>query len=338
MVTQTTELLLDLLTDTLICPNKQVSVSVSPINNTETCTYNWSNGSNNQTATATGGIDSKLSVIVTNASGCIGYDTVNILITPPVVAQIDAVASCNTGSIQVATIAGGSGNYSYSLDGQTWQTSTAFTQLDFGNFTVYIKDGLGCIYSFNKALEGTAISPDINFLASTYNKIGDTIALVNISTFKGFDSLVWTIPSSANVLSIHDSLVMLSIDIKGWYEVVLTGYIDTCFYSFKKSFYFGNESPFFNTNNNSKGIDSLVVYPNPTSGFFTVDFTLGVEQDYTIIVTNLQGQAISGMTHSGSGNTVSKDFTFPQGMPPGNYRIHIIAEFDAKQQSLILSN
>lgn len=336
-VIQTSELLLDLVSDTLVCPNQQVNLTVAPINNSESCTFNWSNGSQNQSITAIGGVDTELSVVVTNASGCVGYDTVSISITPPVLATFDAVSSCTSGAIQITTATGGSGNYSYSLDAQNWQTNTAFTDLTLGNYTIYVKDDLGCVYSFNETLDGNGAVPDLNFLVSTYNEIGDTIALVNISGFTGFDSLIWSIPAISTVLSVEDSLLILSIDEEGWFEVVLNGYIDTCMYSFKKAVYFGTESPLFDENYDTKGIDSLVVFPNPTTGFFTVEFTLGIEQNYTIVVTNLQGQAIASMSYSGTGNTVSKDFNFPLGTPPGNYSIHIIADFDAAHQSIILS-
>lgn len=337
-VIQTTELMLDLIDDTLICPNQTITVSVSPINNTEFCTYAWSDGSQSQTTSAIGGVDTELSVIVSNTSGCIGYDTVQVMITDPVIAEFETVSSCTSSALQITSVTGGSGNYSYSLDNQNWQTSTAFTDLSFGNYVIFIKDDLGCTYNFNKTIDGSGAGPDLNFLVSTYNEIGDTIAFVNISSFAGFDSLTWTIPSIANVFSADDSLMILSIDAEGWYDIQLNGFIDTCGYSFVKSVYFGNNSPLFDTENDTKGIDSLSLFPNPTTGMFTVSFTLGIEQNYTMVVTNLQGQPLSGMDFSGSGTSVTKDFTFPSGTPPGNYRLHIIADFDAEQHSIILSN
>lgn len=337
-VIQTTELMLDLIDDTLICPNQTITVSVSPINNTEFCTYTWSDGSQNQTTSAVGGVETELSVIVSNTSGCIGYDTVQVMITDPVIAEFETVSSCTSSALQITSVTGGSGNYSYSLDNQNWQTSTAFTDLSFGNYVIFIKDDLGCTYNFNKTIDGSGAGPDLNFLVSTYNEIGDTIAFVNISSFAGFDSLTWTIPSIANVFSADDSLMILSIDEEGWYDIQLNGFIDTCGYSFVKSVYFGNNSPLFDTENDTKGIDSLSLFPNPTTGMFTVSFTLGIQQNYTMVVTNLQGQPLSGMDYSGSGTSVTKDFTFPSGTPPGNYRLHIIADFDAEQHSIILSN
>lgn len=337
-VIQTTELMLDLIDDTLICPNQTITVSVSPINNTEFCTYNWSDGSQSQTTSAIGGVDTELSVIVSNTSGCIGYDTVQVMITDPVIAEFETVSSCTSSALQIISVTGGGGNYSYSLDNQNWQMSTAFTDLSLGNYTIYVKDDLGCIYNFDKTIDGSGAGPDLNFLVSTYNETGDTIAFVNISSFAGFDSLTWTIPSIANVFSADDSLMILSIDVEGWYDIQLNGFIDTCGYSFVKSVYFGNNSPLFDTENDTKGIDSLSLFPNPTTGMFTVSFTLGIEQNYTMVVTNLQGQPLSGMDYSGSGTSVTKDFTFPSGTPPGNYRLHIIADFDAEQHSIILSN
>ncbi|MBL7811159.1 MAG: T9SS type A sorting domain-containing protein [Bacteroidetes bacterium] len=55
--------------------------------------------------------------------------------------------SCNgltNGSIS-AVGSGGATPYSYSLDGVTYQSGAAFSNLKAGNYTVYVKDALGCI-------------------------------------------------------------------------------------------------------------------------------------------------------------------------------------------------
>lgn len=43
---------------------------------------------------------------------------------------------------------GGTGSLKYSLDNSNWQTSGSFTSLAAGNYTVYIKDSMGCELSF----------------------------------------------------------------------------------------------------------------------------------------------------------------------------------------------
>lgn len=336
-IIKTNELLLNLADDTLVCDGQTVNISALPINNLQNTSYSWSNGDTTQTISAIGGIDSLLSVIAVNDSGCIGYDTISLLIPPPIIATFSVTAGCSNGNIQVTSVSGGTGSYEYSLDQITWQLTPSFANLSFGSYTVYIKDGIGCIFSFNETISSSSNSLAVNFLASTYNLEDDTVAIVNISDFSGFDSLVWILPDSGIVYSYDDSMVIMSVAAGGWYDITLIGYQDTCAYSLTKPVYFGALSPLFDTNNNAVGIQNYVVYPNPTNGNFTVDLTFGVAQNYSILVTNMQGQPISGMVANGVGDVISESFTFPGGLPSGTYVLHIIGDFDAEQTTIILN-
>lgn len=337
-VTQTLDLDLDMPSDTLICPDEIVSISPIVIGNTETPSYLWSTGSTNATETATGGIDTELSVTVSTPSGCTGSDTTLVLITAPISATITPFVACTDGSIEITSVSGGAGNYQYSLDGTTWQTSTNFPNLVFDDYTISIQDDLGCIYDFNQSLDGTASSVEMQFTASTYNEEGDTIVLVNITDFTGLDSVSWVFPTNANVTYEDDSIVILSIATGGWYDVELIGYIGTdCEYGFIAPIYFGDQAPLFDTTHASNGIQSFVVSPNPTSGSFDVALEFGTLQSYSIVITNMLGQPISSMNVSGSGTIVDHSFTFPVGTVAGTYRIHVISDYDAEQKAIILN-
>jgi len=338
VVTQTLDLSLDMPQDTLICPEQIVTIAPSIIGNTETPSYSWSTGSTNSSETATGGIDSELIVTVSTPSGCTGTDTILILITAPVVATVTPFAACSDGSLEITDIAGGAGNYQYSLDQSTWQSTTNFSGLAFGNYTVFVQDDLGCIYEFDQALDGTASTIEMLYVASTYNEEGDTIVLVNITDYTGFDSVEWILPPSANVTFESDSIAILSILIEGWYDVGLVGYIGSdCEYLYNAPVYFGGHSPVFDTSYVQNGIQSFVVYPNPTTGSFSVALEFGMVQNYSILITNSLGQAVGGMGVSGVGTVVDHTFTFPIGSPTEAYRIHVIADYDAQHKMIVLN-
>ena len=68
-------------------------------------------------------------------------------------ATVASNVSCNggtDGSI-TAVATGGATPYNYSINGDTYQTGTSFTGLSAGNYTLYVKDDLGCSHtaSFN---------------------------------------------------------------------------------------------------------------------------------------------------------------------------------------------
>ncbi len=340
-VTQSFDLLINMPQDTLICPNEVVTISPSVIGNTETPSFVWSTGSTNQSENATGGVDSELIVTVSTPSGCSGTDTTLILITAPVDVTVTAFVGCTDGSLEITNITGGSGNYQYSLDGTTWQTSTNFPSLSFGTYTVSIQDDLGCIYDTTALLNGTASTIDMLFAASTYNEEGDTIILVNITDFTGLDSVEWAYPSTANVTYEDDSVVILSMVGGGWYDIELIGYQgSSCSYSYTAPVFFGDHAPLFDDSTQQYGILEFDVLPNfmstSTLTPFDVVIEFGTAQNYTILVTNSLGQPIPSMSVTGYGTSVSQTFNFPSSTAAGTYRVHVIADRDARQQIITL--
>lgn len=336
-VDQTLGMSIVLPADTLICPGEVVSLTAVPIINTgETPTYLWSNGSTSNTTTATGGTDTEISVIVQTTSGCIGYDTTLVQITTPIAASFSSSSGCSDAVIQIDNVSGGSGNYEYSLDELNWQTTPAFTGLTVGTHDVFIRDDLGCVYAFSETIDPSQGGLDIDFLAPTYNELNDTAVVINFGSFAGFDSLNWVTPSGAYIAFESDTMLAFSMATEGWHDVTLIGYLDTCQYSVTHPLYFG-EKPVFTDSLSSLGIQSLIVYPNPTTGNFTLEAELGVEQNYTVLISTSSGQPISTMTVSGIGTIINHSFSFPVSSTPGAYLLHFVADYDLKQETIILN-
>jgi hypothetical protein len=93
----------------------------------------------------------KYSVLVKDAAGCGKGEVVTI--NEP--GKIDFIlspkaATCfgkSDGSINVVSATGGIGKLSYSLNGSNYQSSSEFTGLKAGNYTVYVKDVASCLIS-----------------------------------------------------------------------------------------------------------------------------------------------------------------------------------------------
>ncbi len=88
-------------------------------------------------------------ISVKDANGCLDIATVHI--SQPEVLSFttsSTPAKChggNNGSIKVANAAGGSGNYTFSIDGNNYQSGNTFFGLKAAAYTVYLKDAHGCI-------------------------------------------------------------------------------------------------------------------------------------------------------------------------------------------------
>lgn len=101
-----------------------------------------SQGSNNFTGLAAG----NYVATVTDSRGCTG--TVNVTINVNNISvtfyKTDAPTCAGTGSVTLYR-AGGTGPYTYSLDGNNYQASNVFTNLAPGTYTGYVKDSKTCV-------------------------------------------------------------------------------------------------------------------------------------------------------------------------------------------------
>jgi len=338
-VSQTSEMYLSGTSDTIVCPASQVIVSVAPVNVSESVTYLWSNGTTGNSTTLVGGTDSVVSVIATSSSGCVGYDTIHVEITDPIQIDVTTFASCGSGSgsLQITDVSGGAGSYLYSIDGANYSSALLFDSLSTGNYTVSVKDALGCVYSFTETLDASASAPDMNFLVSTYSEKSDTLVVVNNSIYQGFDSVQWVFPPNINVIYLSDSVAFIQALDTGWVSITLIGFEDTCQYSLTKYIYSGTSAPVYPSSMNSVNIQSITAYPNPTTGAFTVDVVFGIEQNYAIVVANELGQLIDGMTSSGRAVSFSTLLNFPSGLEPGSYHVYVLSDYDARELTIILN-
>ncbi|MEP7165116.1 MAG: T9SS type A sorting domain-containing protein [Ferruginibacter sp.] len=97
-------------------------------------------------------------ISVKDLKGCLGSVNVVIALNSIVVsASVVNAGSCtaNNGKIQLFR-SGGYGPYTYSLDGNTYQAATVFTNLPAGTYTGYVKDSRACIGSVSGIIIGPA--------------------------------------------------------------------------------------------------------------------------------------------------------------------------------------
>ncbi|MBL7746317.1 MAG: SprB repeat-containing protein, partial [Chitinophagaceae bacterium] len=91
-------------------------------------------------------------IIIRDANGC--TTTRTVIITEPAIlsaAPVNTNASCDGGNDGTITVnaTGGNASYEYSIDnGATWQSGNVFNVAP-GNYTVSVRDNLGCTATFN---------------------------------------------------------------------------------------------------------------------------------------------------------------------------------------------
>ena len=109
-------------------------------------------------------------VQVKDSKGCLSpvYNVTINLNTIVVTASATAATTCssNNGKIQLFRT-GGYGPYTYSLDGNVYQTSTLFTGLAAGTYTGYVKDSKTCIGTVTGIVVGPTGCPPPPFAGNT---------------------------------------------------------------------------------------------------------------------------------------------------------------------------
>ena len=109
--------------------------------------YQWSNGSAETTAENLS--TDNYSITVANEKGCEAEASFFLPEPLPINADITAVdITCldppNGGSILIDTVIGGTGDYTYSIDGITYSAATDFLNLEEGAYEIYVQDEQGC--------------------------------------------------------------------------------------------------------------------------------------------------------------------------------------------------
>lgn len=129
------------------CDENPVVVNVSG-NNLPTTTYSWSNGSTDAEVSITQPGLTHLTVTATNNYGsnldCSVTKELDVSISkPPVIDRIDTVDWTDQEN-SITVVSATPELFEYSLDGINFQNENAFLYLGSGEFTVFVRDKLGC--------------------------------------------------------------------------------------------------------------------------------------------------------------------------------------------------
>ena len=142
-----------------------------------------------------------------NQDGCdsLVEMTVNAFVAPTFSTQSSiACLDINDGSFVIENPIGGTPPFEYSLNGNDWQTSSEFTELFGGNYSVQIRDANACIYE--EELE-IPTAPELVLVAEDQIFPCDVEELeleVAVSGGVGIPNFVWSTGDTSSSISIED--------------------------------------------------------------------------------------------------------------------------------------
>ncbi len=162
-------------------------------------TYAANNGpfSSSNTLSALGAGTHTISV--RDANNC-QFDT-TITLSNPTSVVISSLTIINPGCLGGGgtisyTGTGGSGPYTFSIDGINYVTPGLFNNLSNGNYTIYVQDANGCIDDTTVVLNGTAAVLISSFSYSPYICPGQTNGTINVTASSSNPPILYSILGS----------------------------------------------------------------------------------------------------------------------------------------------
>lgn len=323
--------------DTLICNKEIVSLEATYEGTIGGIIYLWNNGTVGSFADYEAGAWPYAAVEVWGDGGCYGADTVYLQLPPDVQVDIEGFKACSesaSGQLVITPLAGAE-PFFYSLNqGPDFQSAPVFGGLVSGDYTVLVRDSLGCDYLFSSSIDQNSSLPVPEFLFSTYNFVSDTVAIIDVSN-PPTDSVNWIFPSGLVLLESTDFPLILLPD-TGVFEITMQAYYGDCLSELSKLLYAAPYDSLVANYYNSNGIKSVEIYPNPTSGDFTVHAEFYHTQRAVVLVQDMAGTICFQQVYD-----EALVFTQPVSLDPqligGPYILRVIGEFDSVTETFILA-
>lgn len=296
------------------CINATGSVTASISNGTSPYGYQWTGGGNTSTVSNLGA--GNYSVTVSDVNGCTGTATATVG-TPngPTASASQTNILCNGGTNGAVnlTVTGGTGTitYSWSNGAQTEDLSGVAA----GSYTVTVNDANNCSFvSTATVTEPTALS--------------FTGSVTNASTSGSSDGSI-TLSISGGTPGYTTSPTSLTNLAPGTYSVTVTDN-NGCTSNQSFTVSFGNGV------GNISSINSVHVYPNPTSSELFVDVTLKDASDLNISVFSVTG----ALVYNGKFNHIlTQVINIPTGeLAAGVYTLQVTAPGETKTNKVVVQH
>lgn len=153
------------------CENADGTINVVVTGGSGVFQYQLDNGNFQQNPLFTNLLSGSYIITVQDESGCevsregvvqANTSTVNLSFT-----TLDAGCGTNNGSIEVMA-SGGSGNFSYSLNGSSFQSNPVFSNLGRGAYGIIVQDDIGCSVTDNVSImSGVSFQNQVGPIIST---------------------------------------------------------------------------------------------------------------------------------------------------------------------------
>lgn len=253
--------------------------------------FAWNVGGTQQTLLAAS--SGLYAVAVTSATGCIGTDSIDIVVRAPINTELgDDFTLCQGQTVTVHSPIF-SANYAWFLDGnQLSNTDRTLLVSAFGAYSVIVTDSIGCVVSDTIVALQTGSAINAEFLVSTTNLYaGDTLQFVNLS-YPGAYTSYWSFGDGAFSIDEDPQHVYFAA---GDYVATLQVDNGVCVSTLSKNLTIVPKVDALPPDIPEIIINDFahtVLYPNPNNGNFTLEVSLLEEGELYINCVDLRGKVL----------------------------------------------
>jgi uncharacterized protein (DUF2141 family) len=186
------------------CTSNNGQITLTATGGTAPYSYSLNNGPSQSSPVFSNLAPGSYTYTITESGGCSGFGSFNIPPAAIVTATLNQtgtiICNGNTNAAISVSASGGQANYSYSINGTTYQSSNTFSNLGAGTYTIYAQDANGCIGSNTLTItQPTAIG--INAVPTMISCAGLNNGQIFVSASGGSAPLTYSINGTTFVSS-----------------------------------------------------------------------------------------------------------------------------------------
>lgn len=258
----------------------------------------------------------------------------------PVSASVYTKPVCvnNANGVIVFTAQGGTLPYSYSVDdGSTYRADSVFAnQLPAGNYRLLVKDNNGCLWNGNTIVTTNNQNPAVNFLVTTSQNALDTLQVLDVSVPKP-DSINWTFDPQTIIINNNMFAPVIKYNRQGSFPVSMQAWYGGCDFNLAHTININPYDPgVINGYSSNTGIDTVIVYPNPNRGTFTLQVNLFMKQKLLVNIYSSAGQMLWTKQWDGV-NSMKEPVTLPANVSMGTVFIKVLTNNDARDIQILIT-
>lgn len=277
-------------------------------------------------------------VTVMDSHDCQATISVEIPETPPLPVSLPAeVTLCQGQSVTLdASIT--PATYTWTRDGNVFSNQQIVEITEGGTYQLYVTDTHGCTAEATTAIHAYDTLFEANFLHVSELSTGDTLLLTEVC-YPMPDSVRWIFPEQARILESDNFSRTITHLEPGTYQIKLTGYYSVCTDSVTKSVTFVVPEQDQSIDNARvaaapKGIKSIEVFPNPTTGMFSVVVKLYAKETLYGFLHDVSGYELQRVQGKGKDE---HQFRFDIGKyPQGVYLLRLATPGDQQTVRILL--